>query len=60
MFVKENPDRKKKKIIILSATSGGVSTVSFVSIVGVPVGISSASFFYCKRNNKNITGNNGK
>ena len=33
-----------KILIILSATSGGVSIISFVSIVGVPVGIASANF----------------
>ena len=33
-----------KILIILSATSGGVSIISFISIVGVPVGIASASF----------------
>ena len=30
--------------IILSATSGGVSIISFTSIIGVPVGIESSSF----------------
>ena len=30
--------------IVLSATSGGVSIISFTSIVGAPVGIASASF----------------
>ena len=33
-----------KILIILSATSRGVSVISFLSIVGVPVGIASASF----------------
>ena len=33
-----------KILIVLSATSGGVSIISFTSIVGAPVGISSASF----------------
>ena len=33
-----------KILIILSATSGGVSVMSFVSIVRVPVGIAGASF----------------
>ena len=33
-----------KILIILNATSGGVSIISFISIVGVPVGIASASF----------------
>ena len=33
-----------KVLIVLSATSGGVSIISFTSIVGAPVGIASASF----------------
>ena len=33
-----------KFLIVLSATSGGVSIISFTSIVGAPVGIASASF----------------
>ena len=33
-----------KTLIILSATHGGVSIISFTSIVGVPVGIASAGF----------------
>ena len=33
-----------KILIVLSATSGGVSIVSFTTIVGAPVGIASASF----------------
>ena len=31
-------------LIVLSATSGGVSTISFTSIVGAPVGIASGNF----------------
>ena len=31
-------------LIVLSATSGGVSIVSFTSIIGTPVGIASAGF----------------
>ena len=31
-------------LIVLSATSGGVSIISFTTIVGAPVGIASASF----------------
>ena len=31
-------------LIVLSATSGGVSIISFTSIIGVPVGIASVSF----------------
>ena len=33
-----------KILIFVSATSGGVSIISFISIFGVPVGIASASF----------------
>ena len=33
-----------KMLIVLSATTGGVSIISFTSVVGAPVGIASASF----------------
>ena len=33
-----------KALIVLSATSGGVSIISLTSVVGAPVGIASASF----------------
>ena len=33
-----------KILIILSATSGGISIIWFTSIIGVPVGIASTSF----------------
>ena len=33
-----------KVLVILSATSGGVSIISFTTIIGAPVGIASASF----------------
>ena len=33
-----------KALILLSATSGGVSIISFASVIGAPAGISSASF----------------
>ena len=33
-----------KILVVLSATSGGVSIISFTSIIGAPVGIVSASF----------------
>ena len=50
-----------KFLIILSATSGGASIISFTSIVGVPVGITSACltlpFLFSERNNKNIKNN---
>ena len=37
-------DHIDKVLIILSATSTGVSIISFTTIVGAPVGIASASF----------------
>ena len=37
-------DYTDKILIVLSATSGGVSIISFTSIVGAPVGIASPSF----------------
>ena len=33
-------------LIVLSATSGGVSIISFTSIVGAPVGIASPSLYF--------------
>ena len=33
-----------KVLIVLSETSGGLSIISFTSVVGAPVGIASASF----------------
>ena len=33
-----------KILIVLSATSGGVSIISFSSVIGAPAGIASASF----------------
>ena len=33
-----------KVLIVLSATSGGVSIISFTSVVGAPIGIARASF----------------
>ena len=51
-------------LIVLSATSGGVSTILFTSIVGAPVGIVSASltllFFSNNRNSQKITEYNKK
>ena len=35
-----------KILFVLSATTGGVSIISFTSIVGAPVGIASASFTF--------------
>ena len=37
-------DHIDQTLIVLSAASGGVSIISFTSIVGAPVGIASASF----------------
>ena len=37
-------DYTDKVLIVLSAKSGGVSIISFTSIVGAPVGIASVSF----------------
>ena len=37
-------DYMDKILIVLSATTSGVSIISFTSIVGAPVGIASASF----------------
>ena len=33
-----------KALIVLSATSGGISIISFTSVIGVPAGTASASF----------------
>ena len=33
-----------KTLIILSATSEGISIISFTSVAGVPIGIASGSF----------------
>ena len=33
-----------KTVFVLSSTSGGISIISFTSIIGVPVGIANASF----------------
>ena len=35
---------RKKNLIVLGAANGGVSIISFTSVVGAPVGIASASF----------------
>ena len=37
-------DYTNKTLIVLSATSGEVSLISFTSVIPVPVGIASASF----------------
>ena len=53
-----------KFLIILSATSGGVSIISFTSTAGAPVRITSACFTLCfsifKRNTKNTIKNSKK
>ena len=53
-----------KILIVLSATSSGVSIISFTSIVGAPVGIASASlalfFFSNNSNSQKITEYNKK
>ena len=33
-----------KTLIVLNATTGGVSIISFTSIIGTPIGVASASF----------------
>ena len=33
-----------KALVVLSAASGGISIISFRSVIGVPVGIKSSSF----------------
>ena len=51
-------------LIVLSTTSGGVSTILFTSIAGAPVGIVSASlillYFSNNRNSQKITEYNKK
>ena len=37
-------DYVDKTLIVLSATSGGISIISFTSVTGIPAGIVSASF----------------
>ena len=33
-----------KTLFVLSATSGGISIISFISVIGIPAGIASVSF----------------
>ena len=33
-----------KTLIALSATTGGISIISFTSVIGIPAGLASASF----------------
>ena len=42
-----------KILIVLSATSSGVSIILFTSIVGAPVGIASANLTFFFSNNRN-------
>ena len=37
-------DYTDKTLIVLSATSGGISIISFISAIGIPTGLTSASF----------------
>ena len=37
-------DYFEKTLIVLSTSNGGVSIISFTSVIGAPVGIASASF----------------
>ena len=37
-------DYTDKTLIVLSPTSGGISIISFTSVIGIPAGIASASF----------------
>ena len=37
-------DYRDKTLILLSETSGGISMISFTSVIGVPAGLASASF----------------
>ena len=37
-------DYSDKNLIVLSAASGGISIISFTSVIGVPTGLASASF----------------
>ena len=58
-------DSFDKILIILSATSGGISIISFKSAAGVPVGIANvnfslAFFFYYNNHKKNIRNNKKK
>ena len=39
-------DYFNKSLIVLSPKSGGISIASFATVVGAPVGIASASFYF--------------
>ena len=56
-------DSFDKTLIALFATSGGMSIISFVSVIGAPVGITSASLvfiFFGYRDHKEIIKHNKK
>ena len=59
-------DYFRKTLIVLSATSKGISIISFASIIGAPIGIASASFSFIFSSinflgiMKKIIGNNKK
>ena len=37
-------DYNDKTLTVLSARSGGISIISFISVIGIPAGLASASF----------------
>ena len=37
-------DYNNKTLIVLSATSGGISIISFTNVIGIPAGVVGASF----------------
>ena len=39
-----NTEIQERKTIVLSVTSGGISIISFTSVIGIPTGIGRASF----------------
>ena len=57
-------DYINKTLIVLSATSGGISIISFTSVIGIPARIASANFcfniFYKNSNNKKTIESNKK
>ena len=57
-------DYFNKSLIVLSATSGSISIVSFATVIGAPIGIASASFSYAFSMStsieKKIVNNNAK
>ena len=57
-------DYINKTLIVLSATSGGISIISFTSVIGIPAGNASANFcfniFFKNSNNKKTIESNKK